>query len=178
MAEAGAELLEGAVIGEWRDIDHDCWGKPSTTQWRLEESFEGAPVSLASSVSTSGEVTKAGISKAPQFHTLALRPRTGRKHQLRLHCEEVLGCAIVGDDKYDSQSALAVALRKGGMALHAKSIAIPHPVYSQEDAPDSAFLYTDADGVVWVKAQVNSHLLYSPSQHIVQSSPHCVTTRW
>lgn len=31
---------------------------------------------------------------------LALYPRTGRKHQLRIHCANGLGCPIVGDTKY------------------------------------------------------------------------------
>lgn len=31
---------------------------------------------------------------------LALYPRTGRKHQLRIHCADGLGCPIVGDMKY------------------------------------------------------------------------------
>ncbi|KAL6013299.1 hypothetical protein ACLOJK_003791 [Asimina triloba] len=35
---------------------------------------------------------------------LELRPLTGRKHQLRVHCAEVLGTPIVGDYKYGWQS--------------------------------------------------------------------------
>ena len=42
------------------------------------------------------EPTSAGRSPV----VLALRPRTGRKHQLRVHCAGVLDAAIVGDYKY------------------------------------------------------------------------------
>ncbi|GJN40259.1 hypothetical protein PR202_gb29447 [Eleusine coracana subsp. coracana] len=35
---------------------------------------------------------------------LELFPRTGRKHQLRIHCAEVLGTPIVGDYKYGRQA--------------------------------------------------------------------------
>ncbi|XP_057963538.1 RNA pseudouridine synthase 4, mitochondrial [Malania oleifera] len=35
---------------------------------------------------------------------LELSPRTGRKHQLRVHCAEVLGTPIVGDYKYGWQA--------------------------------------------------------------------------
>ncbi|KAG8049409.1 hypothetical protein GUJ93_ZPchr0009g958 [Zizania palustris] len=41
------------------------------------------------------------IESCPQGYTwLELFPRTGRKHQLRVHCAEVLGTPIVGDYKY------------------------------------------------------------------------------
>ena len=35
---------------------------------------------------------------------LELRPLTGRKHQLRVHCAEVLGTPILGDYKYGWQA--------------------------------------------------------------------------
>uniref|UniRef100_A0A0E0QMP0 Pseudouridine synthase RsuA/RluA-like domain-containing protein n=1 Tax=Oryza rufipogon TaxID=4529 RepID=A0A0E0QMP0_ORYRU len=45
------------------------------------------------------------IESCPQGYTwLELFPRTGRKHQLRVHCAEVLGTPIVGDYKYGRQA--------------------------------------------------------------------------
>ncbi|KAK3132554.1 hypothetical protein QOZ80_6AG0524400 [Eleusine coracana subsp. coracana] len=45
------------------------------------------------------------IESSPQGYTwLELFPRTGRKHQLRIHCAEVLGTPIVGDYKYGRQA--------------------------------------------------------------------------
>ncbi|EOA30480.1 hypothetical protein CARUB_v10013603mg [Capsella rubella] len=45
------------------------------------------------------------IESSPHGYTwLELRPLTGRKHQLRVHCAEVLGTPIVGDYKYGWQA--------------------------------------------------------------------------
>jgi 23S rRNA pseudouridine955/2504/2580 synthase len=56
---------------------------------------------------------------------LVLRPRTGRTHQLRVHCE-ALGTPIVGDGKYGGSAAFidGVANR---LHLHARRIAFRHP---------------------------------------------------
>jgi RluA family pseudouridine synthase len=49
---------------------------------------------------------------------LELRPRTGRTHQLRVHCA-ALGCAVVGDSVYGS------AAPTERLQLYARSIALP-----------------------------------------------------
>ena len=56
---------------------------------------------------------------------LMLEPRTGRTHQLRVHCA-ALGTPILGDGKYGGAGAF-VADRGRGLHLHARAIAIPHP---------------------------------------------------
>ena len=53
---------------------------------------------------------------------LELEPKTGRTHQLRVHCAAI-GLPIIGDSIYGGDVA-----RRGMMCLHARSIAIPlHP---------------------------------------------------
>ena len=56
---------------------------------------------------------------------VALKPLTGRTHQLRFHMAEI-GCAIAGDRKYTCDRATP-----GGLAdqlhLHARAIRMPHP---------------------------------------------------
>ena len=49
---------------------------------------------------------------------LELRPRTGRTHQLRVHCAE-LGCPVVGDPVYGPGAG------GGPLMLYARSIALP-----------------------------------------------------
>lgn len=58
---------------------------------------------------------------------LALWPRTGRTHQLRVHCTE-MGCPILGDRKYGGDEALLAAVADARrLHLHARRIALPHP---------------------------------------------------
>ncbi|HZD25986.1 MAG TPA: RluA family pseudouridine synthase, partial [Alphaproteobacteria bacterium] len=58
---------------------------------------------------------------------LALRPLTGRTHQLRAHCL-VLGTPILGDGKYGGRAAFIPGLELDRqLHLHARAIAIAHP---------------------------------------------------
>lgn len=69
---------------------------------------------------------------------LALAPRTGRTHQLRVHCAAI-GCPIVGDGKYGG----AEAYLEGGevseaLHLHARQIRVPHPAGGRRKPIDVA----------------------------------------
>ena len=58
---------------------------------------------------------------------LALWPRTGRTHQLRVHCAAI-GTPILGDRKYGTTNSFLPGIAVGeGLHLHAHSIKIPHP---------------------------------------------------
>jgi tRNA pseudouridine32 synthase/23S rRNA pseudouridine746 synthase len=52
---------------------------------------------------------------------LELTPKTGRTHQLRVHCAAI-GCPIAGDGLYGGDRAGSAARR---IQLHARAIAIP-----------------------------------------------------
>jgi 23S rRNA pseudouridine955/2504/2580 synthase len=66
------------------------------------------------------------ISKAAQrVAWMALRPLTGRTHQLRAHMKAI-GHPILGDPKYTDEKAseLSVGLK---LQLHARRVSLPHP---------------------------------------------------
>ncbi|MBO4405389.1 MAG: RluA family pseudouridine synthase [Alphaproteobacteria bacterium] len=52
------------------------------------------------------------------FTLLELRPKTGRKHQLRVHCSETLKAPILGDKKYNKRT------KHKNLFLHAKRLEI------------------------------------------------------
>lgn len=59
---------------------------------------------------------------------LALWPRSGRTHQLRVHCAAI-GCPILGDRKYGGgeETLLSAMAEARKLHLHARRIALPHP---------------------------------------------------
>jgi len=62
---------------------------------------------------------------------LELHPRTGRTHQLRVHCVAI-GAPILGDIKYarpDQNNAFAATVEglSDDLHLHARALALPHP---------------------------------------------------
>ena len=65
---------------------------------------------------------------------LDLRPRTGRSHQLRVHCRE-LGHPILGDDLYALPSVRAMSPR---LCLHARELAFTHPATGERVVVDCA----------------------------------------
>ena len=64
---------------------------------------------------------------------LALRPITGRTHQLRVHCAH-MGYPILGDPQYGTEvsQALSAELGLSSQLLCAKTLRFPHPVTEEE----------------------------------------------
>ena len=58
---------------------------------------------------------------------VSLKPVTGRQHQLRAHMA-LIGHPIVGDNKYEGDTALADSGIERKLHLHARRLVIPHPV--------------------------------------------------
>jgi 23S rRNA-/tRNA-specific pseudouridylate synthase len=66
---------------------------------------------------------------------LLLQPVTGRTHQLRVHCADVLKCPVVGDRKYGpnlSEPKLEADAAGGRLQLHAAAIVIPQSLVSSQ----------------------------------------------
>lgn len=78
--------------GVWANVDSG--GKPATTTFRLLKEANGTS-------------------------WIEALPKTGRTHQIRLHCQAV-GCPIVGDTLYGQST-------EGPMMLHAHSVALNLP---------------------------------------------------
>lgn len=81
-------------------------GKPSVTEYVVLESYVN-------------------------YSKLALRPITGRTHQLRVHCAHI-GCPILGDPQYGSEAsqALSATLNLTHQALCAKVLEFNHPIFN------------------------------------------------
>ena len=72
------------------------------------------------------ETEYVSVSRAgPRVTWVALRPHTGRTHQLRAHMKAI-GHPILGDPKYSDEKA--ASLSEGlKLQLHSRSILMPHP---------------------------------------------------
>lgn len=98
--EVAAPLSKRSTAREgWRMVVDPAAGQPAVTRWRVLGRSEGDGGGLA---------------------WLELRPRTGRTHQLRVHCAH-LGCPILGDARYSGGGG------GNGRPLHllARAIALP-----------------------------------------------------
>ena len=62
--------------------------------------------------------------KFEQLHLVELKPHTGRRHQLRIHMQQ-LGLPILGDQQYGKEGKI---LKGKGLFLHASEIAFAHPI--------------------------------------------------
>ncbi len=85
-----APLLRHAKGAQWRMVI-DAAGQAARTEWRV-------------------------LGRGEDMAWLELRPRTGRTHQIRVHCAS-LGCPILGDAVYGDG--------KGRMHLLARALGVP-----------------------------------------------------
>lgn len=97
-------IVAGAVRGDAGEIDADLDDKSAVTGWEVRRRVRSLKL---------GHITE-----------LVLSPRTGRTHQLRRHCAEVLGCPIVGDTAYGGANL------GSGLFLCACSLELEHPAWA------------------------------------------------
>jgi 23S rRNA pseudouridine1911/1915/1917 synthase len=129
------------------------WGRPRPARGRFE-----SPLGPDRSDRRRMRVDAAGrpavtdwavLAAAPHVALVALRPRTGRTHQIRVHLAAA-GHPIVGDDLYGGprhrglrDPALRAALDPGRTLLHAWRLELPERTPSRFQAPPPAdFLAT------------------------------------
>jgi 23S rRNA pseudouridine1911/1915/1917 synthase len=83
-------------------------------------SLPPAPWSATSAVGgQSAETTFTGLEVLTEAVLVEARPRTGRKHQIRIHLAAA-GMPILGDERYGGPAAPR-------LMLHALALALPHP---------------------------------------------------
>ncbi len=73
------------------------------------------------------------LERGEETALLALRPITGRTHQLRLHCSH-MGFPILGDPQYGSEESQALSAQLGynHQRLCAKSVTFLHPITEEK----------------------------------------------
>ena len=73
------------------------------------------------------------LERKEQITKLALKPVTGRTHQLRVHCAH-MGYPILGDPQYGSEASVAYSETLGlaSQLLCAKTLSFPHPITGEQ----------------------------------------------
>ena len=128
-------LLQTAQV---RKVYH-AWvfGGPEEAEGRVEAPIARRPLpSLLRYVSEEGKpsVTEFWVlERQDGFTKLALRPVTGRTHQLRVHCAH-MGWPILGDPQYGSPESMAAseALGLTCQQLCARELELEHPLTGQK----------------------------------------------
>lgn len=105
-------LVEGTPSEKKGLIDYEIDGKNARTAYRVVEMIDD------------------------HFTWLELEPRTGRKHQLRIHCAEILQTPLVGDIRYGSSPhglniISGIENHSPGLHLMAREIAFPKLTQNQ-----------------------------------------------
>ena len=145
LAKTRASAAKLGAALQRRDVDKVYWalvaGMPHPRQGTIDLPIAKRMVSAPEGarervVPAEGEDAKKAITDfqviddaAPAAAFLALRPRTGRTHQLRVHCA-ALGTPIVGDGKYGGPAARLEGVAPK-MHLFCRSMSFEHPKTGQ-----------------------------------------------
>jgi tRNA pseudouridine32 synthase/23S rRNA pseudouridine746 synthase len=102
MVEKDNGLIDLPMRTDWynrpKQMVDTYFGREAVTEWRV-------------------------LSRNTDTTRLVMNPRTGRSHQLRVHCQE-MGHPILGDSFYAPPHAVAMAER---LLLHAEKLEVFHP---------------------------------------------------
>lgn len=113
----GAPRPSSGQVRCWMRKAADSFGEEREKMVRCAQKDEGAVHSITDYTILSDAGQRAAW--------MALKPITGRTHQLRFHMSEI-GHAILGDEKYTCDRPTPGGL-SGKLHLHARAIRLPHP---------------------------------------------------
>lgn len=108
-------------------------GNPQEDEGMIDAPIDRRPLpSLLRFVGPDGKPSRTAfrvLERNGDLCKLALRPITGRTHQLRVHCA-YMGFPILGDPQYGSEASMIRSRSLGltSQMLCAKSLTFPHPV--------------------------------------------------
>jgi RluA family pseudouridine synthase len=108
-------LVHGAPEAEFGVIDRPILKSGQGSRWRITLDDAGQPAITEYKL----------LARAQNASLLELHPKTGRTHQLRVHCAFALGCPIIGDPFYGPTTGMYTASNTSLM-LHAARILIPY----------------------------------------------------
>lgn len=124
-AEGTVEKVYLAVVAERPAQDEGI-----LEDFLLEKGNKGNQTTIAAS-DTPGvrraELSYKYLASGDRYHLLEVRPKTGRKHQIRVQLSNI-GCPLRGDTKYGFKRSLP----GGVIDLHAWKLAFNHPVSGEK----------------------------------------------
>jgi 23S rRNA pseudouridine955/2504/2580 synthase len=141
LAKGAKAARELGVLFSQRSVDKEYWAlvagvprEPTGTVSTPLVSTNGFVQTSATPGDGDSAVThyRVAAQHGDAFAWLCMEPKTGRKHQLRVHAAQVLGTPMVGDDTYGQAAASVPELRKllprtRRLFLHARTVRLRHP---------------------------------------------------
>lgn len=126
------DFRERRVTKVYQALVHGHW--PSTLTWvnkplSRRQPTEGERIVVVDKDGKSAETAFQLLQLAGRDSLIEARPKTGRTHQIRVHCQQA-GHSIIGDHKYTPAGQSQG--RGKELFLHAASLQFIHPVSGQE----------------------------------------------
>ncbi|MFK7986840.1 MAG: RluA family pseudouridine synthase [Sandaracinaceae bacterium] len=127
-AAIGGELAEGRVHKHYRALVYGRANKKGIVRRPIRDRRRGASVPAVT------RFTRLAAFKSVSL--LAVRPETGRRHQIRVHLSGI-GHALVGDERYPPRRRRSVPGFPGRLWLHALRLELPDGTTFEAPLPEA-----------------------------------------